>query len=69
MIEKGWWDMLMINLKVFFVNYVLVVEEGHMGGMLGVDKQVIRSHSTFTATNTHANQVPPFQGMHYVIIV
>jgi hypothetical protein len=52
-----------------FVNYVLVVEEGHVGGMLGVDKQVVRSRSTIVATNTRANQVPPFQGMHYVIIV
>ncbi len=41
-----------------FVNYVLVAKQGHVGGILGVDKQVVKSHSTTVTTNIRADQAP-----------
>ncbi len=41
-----------------FVNYMFVAKEGHMGGMLEVDKQVVRSPSTIATTNSRVNQAP-----------
>jgi hypothetical protein len=38
-----------------FVDYVLVAKAGHVGGILGVDKQVVRSRSTVATTNNHAD--------------
>jgi hypothetical protein len=38
-----------------FVNYMFVAKEGHMGGMLEVDKQVVRSPSTIATTNSRVN--------------
>jgi hypothetical protein len=37
--------------KGSFVNYVLVAKEGHVGDILGVDKQVVGRRSTTTTTN------------------
>ncbi len=39
----------------FFVNYVLVAKEGHVGGILGVDKQVVGSRSIVGTTNSYAD--------------
>jgi hypothetical protein len=41
-----------------FAKYVLVAKEGHVGGILSVDKQVIRSHSKVATTNSHADEAP-----------
>jgi hypothetical protein len=41
-----------------FVNYVLVAKEGHVGGILGVDKQVVGSRSIAGTTNNCADQAP-----------
>jgi hypothetical protein len=38
-----------------FVNYVLVAKEGHVGGVLGVDKQVVGSRSIAATTNNHVD--------------
>jgi len=38
-----------------FVNYVLVAKEGHMVGILRVDKQVVGSHSIVATTKSRAD--------------
>jgi hypothetical protein len=38
-----------------FVNYVLVAKEGHVGGILRVDKQVGGSRSIAATTNNHVD--------------
>jgi hypothetical protein len=46
------------RIKVFFVNYVLVAKEGHVGGILGVDKQVVGNRSTTVAINNCVDHAP-----------
>ncbi len=46
--------MLMIDLMVLLSTMCLVAKEGHVGGILEVDKQVVKSRSTST-TNNHAD--------------
>jgi len=42
---------LMKDLKVLLSTMCLVAKEGHVGGILGVDKQVVKSRSITTTTN------------------